>query len=54
MGLEPQRRGYALERLLYDVFEEFDLDPRQSFRVAGEQIDGGFRLDGEYFLLEAK
>jgi hypothetical protein len=54
LGLEPKPRGFALEKLLADVFEAFDLDPRGSFRVIGEQIDGGFAFGGEYFLLEAK
>jgi len=54
MALAPQARGYKLEKLLTSVFEAFDLDPRGSFKVVGEQIDGGFSLDGEHFLLEAK
>jgi hypothetical protein len=54
VGMEPTPRGFALETLLGDVFEAFDLDPRGSFRVVGEQIDGGFAFGGEYFLLEAK
>jgi hypothetical protein len=54
MALAPQPRGFALEKLLHDVFEAFDLDPRRSFRIEGEQIDGGFVLGGEYFLMEAK
>jgi len=52
--LPAQTRGFALEKLLHDTFEAFDLDPRASFRVAGEQIDGGLTFGGEYFLLEAK
>lgn len=53
--MEPaQKRGYALERLLHDLFRLFDLDPRASFRNAGEQIDGAFTLDGTDYLLEAK
>lgn len=41
LGLEPTPRNFALEKLLVDIFEAFDLDPRGSFRVVGEQIDGG-------------
>lgn len=52
--LAPQRRGFALEGLLRDIFDAFDLDPKSSFRVTGEQIDGGFTLDNTYFILEAK
>lgn len=54
MQMTPQERGYALERLLQDVFDAFDLDPRASFRVIGEQIDGGFVIDRIHFILEAK
>lgn len=54
MALAPQPRGFALEKLLASVFDAFDLDPRSSFRVTGEQIDGGFTLEGEHFVLEAK
>lgn len=54
LGLAPQPRGFALEKLLTSVFEAFDLDPRGSFRVVGEQIDGGFSLDSEHYLVEAK
>lgn len=49
-----QRRGYELEKLLYDLFTLFDLDPKASFRVVGEQIDGAFSLEGTDYNLEAK
>jgi hypothetical protein len=54
MNLPAQARGFALEKLLHETFEAFDLDPKASFRIAGEQIDGGLTFGGEYFLLEAK
>lgn len=50
----PQTRGIELERLFYDIFELFDLDPRASFRAQGEQIDGAFTLAGTDYLFEAK
>ncbi|RDS80965.1 restriction endonuclease [Dyella psychrodurans] len=49
-----QARGYELERIMYDLFELFDLDPKASFRNTGEQIDGAFSLDGTDYLFEAK
>ena len=52
--MPPQQRGFALERLLRDLFDAFDLDPKASFRVTGEQIDGGFTIDSTHFVLEAK
>lgn len=53
-GTNPQKKGFDLERLMYDIFELFDLDPKASFRNTGEQIDGAFTLDGTDFLFEAK
>ena len=52
--LIPQERGLRFERFLTDVFAAFDLAPRGSFRVVGEQIDGSFRLHNETYLVEAK
>jgi Restriction endonuclease len=54
VSMPAQARGYALEKLLADLFDAFDLDPRASFKLVGEQIDGGLTIGGEYFLLEAK
>lgn len=50
----PQSRGYALERYLRKLFEAYDLEPRGSFKIVGEQIDGSFILHNEVYLLEAK
>jgi Restriction endonuclease len=47
-------RGYELERLLLDLFALEGLDPSPSYCGQGEQIDGLFRLDHRYLLLEAK
>jgi hypothetical protein len=52
--LEPQPRGYALERFLKTLFDASGLKGRASFRLVGEQIDGSFELSGETYLLEAK
>lgn len=51
---DPRARGLALEPLLRDLFALFDLDPRGSFALRGEQIDGSFSLGETHFLLEAK
>lgn len=48
------RAGIALEKLLTQLFGLFELQPRQGFRITGEQIDGSFELDGDIYLLEAK
>ncbi len=51
---DRNRAGFALEKLLNRLFELFDLQPRQPFRVVGEQIDGSFQLDSHIYLLESK
>jgi len=50
----PHQRGFALERVLRDLFTLFDLDPKASFRIVGEQIDGAFTFDNTDYILEAK
>ena len=49
-----QRRGYFLERMLRELFELFDLDPRASFKIVGEQIDGAFTFETTEYLFEGK
>ena len=49
-----QERGYRLEVILKQLFELFDLDPKASFKIEGEQIDGAFTFDGADYLFEAK
>jgi hypothetical protein len=51
---EPQKRGYAFETFLNQLFKAHDLTPREAFRNRGEQIDGSFIHRHETFLLEAK
>jgi hypothetical protein len=51
---DRNKAGLALEKLLNRLFELFELQPRQPFRVVGEQIDGSFLLDGDVYLLESK
>ena len=49
-----QQRGYDLEQFLNELFILFDLDPKSSFKIAGEQVDGAFTFDNNDYLLEAK
>jgi hypothetical protein len=53
-ALDPVPRGYAFEKFLKQLFDVYGMSARASFRLAGEQIDGSFVLDGETYLLEAK
>ncbi|EMS72278.1 restriction endonuclease [Ruminiclostridium cellobioparum] len=50
----PQSRGFAFEKYLKEFFEINGLQPRGSFKLVGEQIDGSFILHNEVYLLEAK
>lgn len=50
----PQSRGFAFEEYLRKLFENYNLEPRGSFKIVGEQIDGSFMLHNEVYLLEAK
>jgi len=50
----PQARGYAFEKYLNRIFAASGLEPRGSFKITGEQIDGSFKLEGNVYLLEAK
>jgi len=54
MSTNAQQRGLDLEKLLNDLFILFDLDPKASFKITGEQIDGAFTFREDDYLLEAK
>jgi hypothetical protein len=47
-------RGFAFESFLNDFFEYYDFDPRRSFKISGEQIDGAFTFENIDYLVEAK
>lgn len=51
---EPQQRGYRLEKIIRELFEFLDLDPRASFKIVGEQIDGAFTFETTDYLFEGK
>src|SRR3990167_7035824 len=51
---QPQKRGFAFEKFLKELFEINGLMPRAAFRLTDEQIDGSFELSSETYLLEAK
>ncbi|MCX6597204.1 MAG: hypothetical protein NTV70_12650 [Acidobacteria bacterium] len=48
------RAGLALENVLNRLFHLYELQPREPFRVVGEQIDGSFELDSHIYLIESK
>lgn len=53
-GKNPQQRGRDFERLLFDLFHLFDMEPRLAYSLKTEQIDGAFSFDTDDYLLEAK
>jgi hypothetical protein len=53
-AMQPQARGFAFESFLSGLFGAYQLDPRRSFRLVGEQIDGSFEIPPDTYLLEAK
>lgn len=50
----PQERGLLFQNFLWELFKAHDLNPRSSFRITGEEIDGAFEFETTQFLLEAK
>lgn len=53
-GDNPQSRGYELEKVMIALFNLSELNPKSSFKIIGEQIDGAFTLENTHFLFEAK
>jgi len=53
---DKQKRGYLLENLLISIFDLYKIETQKSFRrnQGGEQIDGAFKFDGWYYLVECK
>jgi len=51
---DAQKRGLLFQNFLWDLFKAHDFNPRGSFRIIGEEIDGAFEFDMTQFLLEAK
>jgi len=52
--VDPQMRGFRLEKFLNDFLDYEGLNPRGSFKLMGEQIDGSFAWNGRTYLVEAK
>jgi len=52
--LSPQKRGYALENMFPQLMRISGIPVQESFRIVGEQIDGGIKYDGHYYLIELK
>lgn len=51
---DPHARGKALERLLSRLFLHFDMEPRLSYRLEREEIDGSLSFDTDDYIVEAR
>lgn len=54
LSISPQQRGYELEKIFVELMLISQITVREPFRIAGEQIDGGIKYDGHYYLIELK
>jgi len=55
MEAEPQKRGYAFQKFLNDLFALERIQIREAFSVgSSEQIDGAINLDSHIYLIEAR
>ena len=54
-NMSPQRRGFALEALFFDLLAFYEFECTKPYRTkSGEQIDGHFRYEKFDYLVEAK
>ncbi len=53
---DPQQRGYLLQDLLNRIFDLHEMPPVKSFtrNQGAEQIDGAFRFEGWYYVVECR
>lgn len=53
-AIDPHQRGLDFEKLLNSLFVLFDMEPRTSFSLEREQIDGSLTFNTDDYVLEAK
>ncbi|MFF6808796.1 restriction endonuclease [Streptomyces sp. NPDC012403] len=51
---DPHKRGTDFERFINELFGLYDLEPRASYSLDHEQIDGAFTYATDHYVLEAK
>lgn len=53
---DKQKRGYFLQNLLNRTFDVYQIPVERAFtrNEGGEQIDGAFRMEGWYYLVECR
>ena len=51
---DPHQRGRDFEGFINELFKLYDLEPRASYSMEHEQIDGAFIFQTDHYVLEAK
>ncbi|MFD8087241.1 restriction endonuclease [Kitasatospora sp. NPDC059722] len=51
---DKHQRGRDFEGFINELFDLYDLEPRASYSLEHEQIDGAFSFDTDHYVLEAK
>ncbi|MFD9030118.1 restriction endonuclease [Streptomyces sp. NPDC059567] len=51
---DPHKRGTAFEGFINELFALYDLEPRASYSLDHEQVDGAFSFNTDHYVLEAK
>ncbi|MFD3818122.1 restriction endonuclease [Streptomyces rubiginosohelvolus] len=51
---DPHKRGTDFEGFINELFALYDMEPRASYVMEYEQIDGAFAFDTDHYVLEAK
>jgi hypothetical protein len=54
LTMQPQPRGYALEKIFPALMKISGIKVEESFKILGEQLDGAIKYDGNYYLVELK
>lgn len=52
--LNPQKRGFELEKTFANLMRISGIPVQDPFRIEGEQIDGAIKYDSHYYLVELK
>jgi hypothetical protein len=53
-SISPQKRGFDVEKIFYNLLELEEFEFQRPFRNTGEQIDGHFRYEKFDYLVEIK
>lgn len=54
LGLTPQQKGYALERIFTSLMRASDIQVEAPFALKGEQVDGAIKHEGSHYIVEVK